>query len=66
VTITADGRRKLSDAVMRLRSKEEFSWNLENGLKTYRSATSPSGKHARMPNESFLARIPRKDSSQSN
>lgn len=58
--VSPDGHRRYSDAVNALRDKEELHWNLENGARTFRSATGPDGKHVRMPNESFLVKIPQK------
>lgn len=55
-----DGVTRYSPAVHELRNKEEFKYNLENGAITYRSATGKDGKRARMANESFLVKIPKK------
>ena len=55
-----DGVTRYSAAVHELRNKEEFKNNLENGAITYRSATGKDGKRARMANESFLVKIPKK------
>ncbi len=52
-----------SPEVTALQSKEELCWNLENGVKVFRSARDPrTGAVARMPNKSFLVRIPQRDS----
>ncbi len=51
-----------SPEVTALQSKEELCWNLENGAKVFRSARdSQTGAVARMPNKSFLVRIPQRD-----
>jgi len=57
-----DGHKRCSDAVTDLRNREELRWNLENGARTYRAATGPDGTHARMANESFLVKIPQRQS----
>ncbi|MFH1418133.1 MAG: hypothetical protein ABII12_07620 [Planctomycetota bacterium] len=64
---TVDGvsvrRTKYSDAVEALRRQGEFMYNLENGHRTYRTAVNEeTGKAARMPNKSFLVKIPREAS----
>jgi hypothetical protein len=56
-----DGRTGYSDAVKKLRMQEEFKYNLENGHIVYRIAANPeTGKKERMPNWSFLVKIPQK------
>ncbi len=64
---TVDGRptprTKYSEAVEALRRRGEFMYNLENGYKTFRTAVNKeTGKTARMPNKSFLVKIPRESS----
>jgi hypothetical protein len=61
LTRDANGKEVYSEAVRQLRQKEEeFLYNLENGHRIYRMAPNPdTGKVERMPNWSFLARIPR-------
>ncbi|MFQ5428740.1 MAG: hypothetical protein ACE5E1_00395 [Phycisphaerae bacterium] len=50
-----------SPEVQALQSKEEFGYNLENGSIVYRTARNPkTGQKARMPNKSFLVKIPRR------
>ena len=52
-------RSRYSDAVEALRAKGDFAFNLENGAKVFRTARNPkTGETARMPNKSFLVRIP--------
>ncbi len=53
------GETRMSDAVLALRNKEEFKYNLENGHIIYRTATDENGKRVRIPNWSFLGKIPR-------
>lgn len=53
------GKKRMSPAVIELRNKEEFKYNLENGHITYRSAVNEAGQKGRIPNWSFLVRIPR-------
>jgi hypothetical protein len=60
VTVGSDRVPHYSQTVLALREKEEFKYNLENGAITYKSATAPDGKHARVANESFLVKIPKK------
>lgn len=63
---TGDGRTGYSQAVRALRDKEdEFKYNLENGYKTFRIATDENGKRMKMPNWSFLVKIPRQGESAS-
>lgn len=63
---TGDGRTGYSDAVRRLREREEeFKFNLENGYKTFRIAADESGQRVKMPNWSFLVKIPRQGESAS-
>lgn len=55
----ADGRPAYSQAVNALRNEGDFTYNLENGHRTYRKATNPeTGNIERMPNLSFLVKIP--------
>lgn len=55
-------RKIISPDVELLRSKEEFRFNLENGAKIFRSSRDPkTGAMARMPNKSFLVKIPKND-----
>ncbi len=56
VSTGPDGRPQYSQKVRDLRAVEEFSYNLENGMKT--STVQPDG--SKTPNQSFLVRIPRK------
>ncbi|HKQ49362.1 MAG TPA: hypothetical protein VJZ71_14925 [Phycisphaerae bacterium] len=53
------GKKRMSPAVIELRNKEEFKYNLENGHIIYRSAVNEAGQKGRIPNWSFLVRIPR-------
>lgn len=63
---TGDGRTGYSDAVRLLREREEeFKFNLENGHKTFRIATDENGQRVKMPNWSFLVKIPRQGESAS-
>ncbi len=55
VVPSQDGRPQYSDAVRALRAKEEFSLNLENGMKTFSIQTDGT----RAPNPSFLVRVPK-------
>lgn len=57
-------RRRYSEAVLQLRSQEEFMWNLENGHKISRGKTGEDGKPVMMANESFLVPIPKQDTPQ--
>lgn len=59
------GRMKLGDSVQRLRAREEFRWNLENGVKTFRSVSNFKGETKRLANESFLAKIPQESTGES-
>ncbi len=53
-------RSRYSDEVEALRARADFAYNLENGVKVFRTARNPdTGETARMPNKSFLVRIPR-------
>jgi hypothetical protein len=55
-------RTRYSDAVEALRARSDFQYNLENGHRTYRKAVNEeSGTSARMPNRSFLVKIPREE-----
>lgn len=53
------GKKRMSPAVIELRNKEEFKYNLENGHIIYRGAVNEAGQKGRIPNWSFLVRIPR-------
>ena len=54
------GRKRYSQAVELLRKKSDFQYNLENGAKVLRTARNPrTGKTARMPNRSFLVKMPK-------
>jgi len=55
VTTGPDGRPQYSQQVRDLRAIEEFSYNLENGMKTF--TVQPDG--TKSPNQSFLVRIPK-------
>jgi hypothetical protein len=55
-TVGPDGRQQYSEAVRALRTKEEFAYNLENGMKAV--TIQPDGTRA--VNQSFLVRIPQK------
>jgi len=55
VAPSQDGRPQYSDAVRALRAKEEFSLNLENGMKTF----SIQDDGTRAANPSFLVRLPK-------
>jgi len=55
-----DGKTQYSEAVQALRGQGDFMYNLENGHKVYRMGTdSDTGERKRIPNWSFLVRIPR-------
>ena len=55
-------RRTYTPDVVSLQQKEEFRFNLENGAKVFRSSRDPkTGAMARMPNKSFLVKIPNND-----
>jgi hypothetical protein len=53
----------MSQAVLELRNKEEFTYNLENGHIIYDAAVNESGQKGRIPNWSFLVKIPRQGES---
>ncbi|MBN2563430.1 MAG: hypothetical protein JXQ75_21120 [Phycisphaerae bacterium] len=56
---SGDGKTRYSDAVNALRKQGDFMYNLENGHKIYKRApNSETGRIERMPNWSFLVRIP--------
>ena len=56
-----DGKSQYSEAVQALRNQSDFQYNLENGLRIYRKAVNPdTGEVERMPNWSFLVKIPEK------
>ncbi len=55
------GKKRMSDAVVALRNKEEFKYNLENGHIVNRGVANESGQKGRIPNWSFLVKIPRND-----
>jgi len=53
------GRRGYGPAVRALRSKDQFKYNLENGHKVYKvAANTETNRQERIPNYSFLVRIP--------
>lgn len=53
-------RTTYSPAVESLQRTEELQFNLENGVKVFRSSRDPkTGAMARMPNKSFVVKIPR-------
>ena len=55
-------RRVYTPDVESLQRKEEFRFNLENGARIFRSSRDPkTGAMARMPNKSFLVKIPKND-----
>jgi len=58
-----DGTQRYSEAVMRLQSRGDLRYNLENGHKVWRtqgpSKSNPKG--GKMANQSFLVKIPGKD-----
>jgi hypothetical protein len=57
-----DGKTQYSEAVQALRNQGDFLYNLENGHKVYRTGTdTDTGEKKRMPNWSFLVKIPRTD-----
>jgi len=57
---TGQGKTGYSPAVNALRRKESFEYNLENGAIVYRRVLNPdTGKMERVPNFSFLVRIPK-------
>lgn len=60
---SADGRTDYSGAVKALRGTGDFRYNLENGHRIRKLARdSDTGKVERMPNWSFLVKIPQPDS----
>jgi hypothetical protein len=57
-----DGRSQYSEAVQTLRNQGDFQYNLENGLRIYRKVpNSETGQIERIPNWSFLVKIPQKE-----
>jgi hypothetical protein len=53
------GRTGYSEAVKKLQMQDQFKYNLENGHIIYRLAQNPdTGKKERIPNWSFLVKIP--------
>ncbi len=57
---TGTGKTGYSPVVNALRKKESFEYNLENGAIIYRRVANPeTGKMERVPNFSFLVKIPR-------
>ena len=57
-----DGRTQYSEAVQTLRNQNDFQYNLENGLRVYRKVpNSETGQIERIPNWSFLVKIPQKE-----
>lgn len=55
------GKKRMSDAVLALRNKDEFKYNLENGHIINRGVVNDTGQKGRIPNWSFLVKIPRKN-----
>lgn len=55
---TGGGKSGYSSAVRALREKEELKYNLENGHIVYRIATDEKKKQVKIPNWSFLVKIP--------
>ncbi|MBK8269419.1 MAG: hypothetical protein IPK83_14375 [Planctomycetes bacterium] len=56
------GRKGYSPKVKALQAKEDFQYNLENGHPMYKSKKNPDGgKVERVPNYSFLAKIPKRE-----
>ncbi len=59
-------RQRYSDAVYRLRDQGDFRFNLENGHRVFvQDRNARTGKTARMPNGSFLVKIPQRGQSAS-
>jgi hypothetical protein len=57
-----DGKSQYSEAVQTLRNQGDFQYNLENGLRVYRKVpNSETGQIERIPNWSFLVKIPQKE-----
>ncbi|MBX3394609.1 MAG: hypothetical protein KF841_04490 [Phycisphaerae bacterium] len=58
--IDPSGRRGYSPKVKSLQAREEFKYNLENGHPVYNLVRNPeTNRREKIPNYSFLARIPR-------
>jgi hypothetical protein len=56
-----DSKTQYSEAVQAMRNQADFQYNLENGLRIFRKAVNPdTGQVERMPNWSFLVKIPEK------
>lgn len=56
------GRKGYGSAVKALQSKDQFKYNLENGYKVYKVAMNrETSRKERIPNYSFLVKIPRDD-----
>lgn len=56
------GRKGYSPKVKALQAKEEFKYNLENGHPVFKRVRNPeTNKMEKIPNYSFLARIPRRE-----
>ncbi len=63
-TLQSVRRARYSDAVKALRAQADFRYNLENGHRMYRKMRNEkTGETARMPNGSFLVKIPRREAS---
>ncbi len=57
-------RARYSEGVNALRAQGDFAYNLENGHRMYRKMRNEkTGKTARMPNASFLVKIPHREAS---
>ena len=63
LVVEPDGHRHYSDAVESLRAKEEFKYNLENGAITYTTTALAKNERKKVPNASFLVKIPKKPES---
>ena len=58
----SQGRKGYGPAVKALQSKDQFQYNLENGHKVFKVAVNPeTNRQERIPNYSFLVRIPRQE-----
>jgi len=60
---SADDKTQYSEAVNALRGQSDFKYNLENGLRVHnRAKNTDTGQVERIPNWSFLVKIPQGDS----
>ena len=60
--IGPDGKTQYSEAVQTLRNQSDFQYNLENGLRIFRKVpNAETGQTERIPNWSFLVKIPEKE-----